>query len=1049
MAAPPLELSWRQIAALPAPDRIKYARQLLEEAGLAQPQRIAEAFSRLLDLPIFVIAAGRVAANLTRAGSPERAILAFEDAIHSLEAKRGDASPLFVDPILGLTIELTGASGRAARLLATDPALAIELGARMRYEEPAGPVRFAAAFQRILAAAKGDTESLDRLMRRYRNRQMLAIALRELREADVRQTAQQLADLASAALGTALIHHRSLLELEIGRPDPDCDAVIFGMGKLGGRELNFSSDIDLMYFYEHDEGRAGALSLHELFVKLFERTTVSIGRSTEHGFVFRVDLDLRPEGKSGAITNSLLSAERYYETWGRTWERAAWIKGRPVAGSDALGARILDMIRPFVYRRSFDLKAIEEIFRMKGKIDLARNRARPTASPEVDLKLGVGGIREIEFFVQAYQLLHGGRDPRLQQTNTLEALQQLEASGLVSARTRELLADAYLFLRKVEHRVQIVEEQQTHSLPSDPEALQSIARSLGFSAAADMVRALADYMGGVHEVFNGLIGRAQDDEPIPHEVELLTDPTVPEAERLRLLEAAGASDPATALANLGRAAVHPRSPFHPHAESAKRAFAQRFLAECLASPNVDRAVKHLADFFRALILHGSYLEGLSRPALRRGVARVLGASDLLARILVSNPALLPQVLLGETLPSRDALERDLKSRLEEPKGDLEQSLNVLRAIKQEETLRTAMADLAEVIDAEAVGERLSTLAEILIPVALELAEAEAFARYGAPYKSDGTRAELAIVAGGTLGAREMGYRSDVDLSVIYEGGGETSGGERAPITNAELFTRIAQRLLSFLTMRTPQGDLYPADMRLRPSGSKGTLVVSFDNFETYHQKTAQLWERQALVRARTIAGSPALRERVDRAIADAAYGAGPVQDGAQKIHEMRVRMERERSLPFRRRITRPRNRPEAREAVPARLLDLKLGRGGLIEAEFLVQYLLIQHGGSHPEIRSTSTRQALAKLGDARILPTARAHRLIRAIDRLRSAQNWVRLAQDAMIDHVDLRPESLRPLALAVGYQGERSQALFERDLLSDTGAIHLCYTEVLGVRD
>jgi [glutamine synthetase] adenylyltransferase / [glutamine synthetase]-adenylyl-L-tyrosine phosphorylase len=636
--------------------------------------------------------------------------------------------------------------------------------------------------------------------------------------------------------------------------------------------------------------------------------------------------------------------------------------------------------------------------------------------------------------VQALQLLHGGRNPTLRHANTLEALMRLEAAGHISTRTRVALADAYLLLRKVEHRVQIVEDRQTHTLPADPDARASFARSLGYETPEAMITVIERHMRRVHTIFSGLLGAAKEEEPIPPEVELAADAEAPEDQRVAALAKLGARDSHAALQNLARAGLHPRSPFHPHADAAKTKVALHLLAECALSPSFDRALRHLPDLMHSLIIHASYVEGLERPSLRRGVARVLGASDLLARILVSSPMLLPRVLLAETMPARDALERDLDTRLAEAsKDNVEQALAVLRHVKQEDTLRTAMADLADTITTTEVYERMTNLAEVIVTRALSLAEAEMVARYGEPLNADGTRAQLAIVAGGKLGAQEMGYRSDLDLSAIYEGSGDTVGAERAPITCGEFFTRVMQRLLSFLTMRMREGDLYPVDMRLRPSGSQGALVVSFENFRTYHQKSAALWERQALVRARTVAGDAGLRARVEEAIAHAAYEVGPVADAARKIHEMRVRMSKERS-------------PIEMRRKDLELFDLKLGDGGLVEAEFLVQYLLIQHGDIHPEIRTTSTRRALEALRDAGLLRPARARRVIQAYDRLRTLQSWLRIAHDEMIDHVDLSPDALRPLALAVGYQGESAQTQLRRDLLSDTAAIHLCYTEVLG---
>lgn len=1020
-------MDWLEVARLEPALRVKEVVGRLEAEGVAEAPKVAPVFSSLLELPVFAIGAGRVATALVRAGSPRRAILALSDCIERLEESRGDSSALFVDPILDIVVELTGASARSARLLASDPALAIELGTRRRQHEGASPIDFDAACRRIAERAGTDTEQFDRRLRRFRNRQMLRIALAELRDADVRETAAELADLASAAMQAALDHHYPILEAEYGTPDPPCEHVVIGMGKLGGRELNFSSDIDVIYLYEHDEGGAGELSMHQFFVKLFERATASIGRITAQGLVFRVDLDLRPEGRTGPLANSLSSAERYYETWGRTWERAAWIKGRAIAGDLAFGERVQSMMRPFVYRKSLDMSAIEDIVTMKEKIDAARKKAAFRGiGGGLDLKLGRGGIREIEFYVQAHQLLYGGRLPRLRVTNTLEALQLLEASGHVSAQKREALANAYLFLRKVEHRVQIVEEQQTHRLPTDEESRLPIARSLGFKTSEALVAALERHMTDVNETFTSLMGDERVQDTIPPQIDLVLDPMTPEEERVEALAAIGCVEPHAALANLMTAARPTRSPFHPGASSRATKIARRLLYECWKSPSVDRAMRHLPDLMRSIVIHGSYLEELERPALVRGVARVLGASDLLARILVSNPHLFGRVLFSAHLPSREALVATLDSRLATTQiDDIEARLQILRMLKQEELLRTAIADLAGALSAAEVTGRLTALAEVLIGAALELALDEMIARYGAPIDSG---AQIAVIAGGTLGARELGYLADVDLSVIYEGSGMTHGGARAAVTVGELYTRAVQRLLAFLAMRMQEGDLYPVDMRLRPSGAQGALVVSFENLQRYHQGVAQLWERQALVRSRTIAGSPALRDKVDAMLRSAAYDAPFPEDGAERIVEMREKMTKERAAKRRRHH---RERP----------FDLKLQAGGLVDAEFLVQYLVLQHGRTHPQLRTTSTRRALAALGQTKLIRPRRAERLIEAYDRIRKLQAWLRVMHDDILDHVDLERERLRPLALAVGFEGEDAAEICERTLMRDTALIRETY--------
>lgn len=1007
---------WHDLARCEVAERRRKIEAELLQSELHDAERVAQAFSSLLDHVEFVMAADRVVAHLHGVASPGRAALAMEDWVATMHAERGHSAPLFVEPALSIMLTLAGASTRAARHLATFPWIAIELAN--------GPIDESRDFSAALAPAIGQPQ-FDARLRRFRTRQLLRIALRELRGDDLRETAEEIADVAQVCMNAATEHHLRGLVEEHGPLSPPNAYAVIGMGKLGGRELNFSSDIDVIYFYEHDEGGAGDLTAHGFFVKLFERAQRSLSEVTEHGFVFRVDADLRPEGKKGALANSLASAERYYQAWGRTWERAAWIRARPVAGDPEFGAQVMEMMRPFVYRRAFDLEAIESIVSMKRRVDAERGRrGRSKIKQGRDLKLGLGGIREIEFFVQAHQLLHGGRNERLREVNTLVALQQLEAAGLVSAKVRAELGDAYLLLRRVEHRVQFVEEQQTHRLPTSAEALDPIARSLGYETGVALDAALRDRMAAVHEIFASLQPAAREEEPIPTAIIVAADPETDEDDRGSALRELGAAAPFAAAANIEAAARHPRSPFHPRAPHEGTQLARALLFECWRSPDFDRALRHLPDLVRGAIVHRGLFEQLRRPSLRRGVARVLGASDLLARILTSSPSLLPHVLIGEGLPTATALRAELDERLGAIGDDIESALSVLRSVKQESTLRTAMADMADLIDTEEVGHRLGDVAEALIHAALGLARRSMVERFGMPLGAD-----LVVVAGGTLGAFEMGYRTDLDLSFVYTGSGETTGGKRGKIRCAEYFTRLVQRFLQFLTLRTAQGDLYPVDMRLRPSGSQGPLVTSLERFEAYHQQAAQLWERQALVRCRTVAGPAPMRARVDDAIANAVYGLGPVADGRAQIARMRDRMLHERTK---------RRRGNGR--------DIKLGPGGLVEVEFLVQHLLIEHGRAVPSIRATSTRQALRKLQDAGLLAPDVAAVLLTGYDTLRKTQNWLRIAYDEMLDWVSFDAETLRSLALAVGWQGDEAGQHLARALEEQTAQIHAIYERLVG---
>ena len=672
------------------------------------------------------------------------------------------------------------------------------------------------------------------------------------------------------------------------------------------------------------------------------------------------------------------------------WERAAWIRARPVAGDLDLGHEVLSRLRPFVFRRSLDLDQVENLIQMKARIDRESGLRRRG----VDLKLGRGGIREAEFFVQAQQLLLGGREPRLRSNNTLEALRALTAGGHVSTRTREQLSAALELLRRVEHRVQMLDDHQTHVLPADTEMRTRVARSLGFSSAAELDTSISEQMQIIQQQFDALLGHVEDEDPSPPELEALLDDDSPHQTRIDAAHALGARRPEAAVAHIDAASRVRGGPLHRNAPLAMRRIGERLVRDCLESPDADRALGHLPDLLRGLSAHSSYIRELEHASVRRGVAQLLGTSDMLARILVHQPPLIPIVLRTSQRRSRTEMEDAVDFALAGSGDDLETQLDVLRRFKREELLRTAVADLGGELSLETVDARLTALAETLLQRVVDLALREARARYGE--LPDGG---LVIVAGGAMGAAEMSYKSDLDLSAIYVGQGQTTGGAREPVTAAELYTRVLQRVIAFLTMPLASGDLYPVDLRLRPSGRQGALVTSLEAFQAYHAKRAQLWERQALVRSRPVYGPEALQARVARAIDTAAYDGPPPVPG--EIRDMRERLG------------------EANRGASASEDDLKLGPGGLIELQFLVQLWLLIHGRDHPELRTTRTRVALGRLAERGFIEDATAALLVGAHDRLRQALNFRRLvSEDA---------SSLRPDQPTTGELGELGMSLAE----------------------
>jgi [glutamine synthetase] adenylyltransferase / [glutamine synthetase]-adenylyl-L-tyrosine phosphorylase len=847
------------------------------------------------------------------------------------------------------------------------------------------------------------------LLRRFRNREYLRLGARELGFGTFDQVGRELSALASVCVDFALVRLRAELAARHGEPLRDdgrpCRFVVFGMGKLGGDELNFSSDIDLLYLYETDRGAAGALTLHELFARLSERLTAAISDVTDEGFCFRVDLRLRPEGTRGPVTNSLGAAERYYEAWGRPWERQAWLKARAIAGDRDLGDEALAMLAPFVWPRSSGAGVIDAVHALMTRI-----RAE-LASPG-DVKLGPGGIREIEFFVQALELVHGGRQPTLRERGTLRALDKLLFAGLTSEREHRALADAYLFLRRVEHRLQLDEGRQTHAVPDDDARRALVARRLGFEDVAGLDAALAAHRARVSEIY-ATLGAPESAPPAPVAA-LLDGDRAAAAAALRELGFANAEASADEIVLLR---AKPWSPFAPSAPPEVAPLAPVLLEEVAASPDPDLALRRLVDLVgrRGASATIWRLMAMHRP-LARLVVSLFGTSEFLAKQLLAHPDLIEPLSAGETRPERTRAELDatLARALAAAGDDEEAQLNALRRVKNEELLRIGLFDVAGELTVARVSAQLSDLADAIVAAALDVIAPVTFRKWGAP------RTPLAVVALGKLGARELTYSSDLDVVFLYGDEGTSQGGREA--THFETYSRLAQRLIHALGAFLEEGRLFVVDTRLRPSGEKGALVTSLEGFRAYHAGSAaggaQLWERQALIKARTVAGDRALGAAVEAVAAEHVYGAaggasagagagaaGGDADGtmAREIGRLRARMEKEL----------------ARET--AHRFDIKVGRGGIADVEFLVQYLQLRDGPRLPALRVRATADAIAALRAAGVLDAGDADALGESYAFLRRLENRLRIVHDRSMNQITDEPGELDTLARRLGYH-ERS---------------------------
>ncbi len=885
----------------------------------------------------------------------------------------------------------------------------------------------------------GTEEEIKAALRRMKLREVARIAARDLaRLADLPEVTGDLAALASAALEGAVRFARRQLAARFGAPlvEPgggarrECGFVVMGMGKLGAFELNFSSDIDLIFLYETDRGmtEGGAegkpLSLHQFFVRLSEQVARIISEVTEDGFVFRVDLRLRPEGTRGDLANSLRSAEIYYESWGQTWERAALIKARPVAGNAAVGEEFLRVIAPFVYRKHLDFTAIEEIKELKDRIDAAAARRRREGK---DLKLGTGGIREIEFFVQAHQLIYGGKNPALRLRGTVEALRELEGIGVVTDRERAGLEAAYVFLRSLEHRIQVFRERQTHVLPHGEADLLRLARAMGLKDSEALAAETDRHTGDVRSVYDRLFRGGPQEAPaeVSPEVQALLEQEAEGADSLSRLARMGFSDPAAAARNLAMLREGP--PFTRLSARARRyldKIAPLILERVVRTPDPDMALAHTERFLSAIGARTMFYALLyENRKVIDVLVRLFGSSRFLSGYLLRHPELLDTFLRKDLAPlvkTKSALRRELGEALAAC-ADFEQEMDELRRFKNLETLRIGIHDLGGVLALEEGMFQLSALAEVLLAGALALARREARKRFGVPVLPGGGEAAFCVLGMGKLGAEELSYHADLDIIFVYSGAGETvpppegEAGEFRKVTNHEYFARVAQRLISILTTVTREGYVYRLDTRLRPSGNAGPLVSSLAAFERYHEESAQLWERQALLKCRFVAGDREFGKRMEETIGRFIYDRPLPPGAAAEIHRLRMRMETELGK------------------ERADRLNLKVGRGGIVDVEFAVQYLQFLHGPGNASLRARATLKALYELRLAGVIGEEEFRAMDEGYRFLRGLEVRLRLAHDASIEQFD--PSALSP------EEAERYR--------KETDRIRGIYLRILGISD
>jgi glutamate-ammonia-ligase adenylyltransferase len=832
----------------------------------------------------------------------------------------------------------------------------------------------------MLARIEDPTEALN-IVRRWKRRETLRIATRDLLRRETVQTATaQISDLASVAIEAALaIVTKPLLDAGQRESAPGTFVVI-GMGKLGGRELNYSSDIDLIYVY--DTADPGDDAAREFFQRLGRKLTSALGDHTEESYLYRVDLRLRPGAASGLIAYSLEEYDEYYTGYGETFERCALIKARPIAGDPDLGRRFMTRVQPFVYRKYLDRAALEELARYKARSD----RALGTRSDARNVKAGRGGIREVELFTQLLQLTYGGQNPRLRQPGTLEALDALVGAGLVTGQVARELGHAYVFLRSVEHRLQLVQENQTHRMSDEALEMTISARRLGLGSSEDLEKHLGAYRDRVHEIYRDLFEHRKDASGFSaRQFFRILNGEIPEAAAIEFLQAQGLGEDGAVLEAIGSlnaatAASH-ASPVTRNVLANLLAALLPRLGDCARPGQVLTRLEQLATatggpalFYRSLLEH---------QALREGVLLVLDSGDLPAMRLIRYPELLDSLILHaddlDTVGRKMAAALDQRAEL-----DRDARMSQVRRLKHLEEFKIVFEWLAGG-NLGILQDKLSVLAELCV---------ERAARWHAPESVE--RHAWAIMALGKLGGFELDVHSDLDLVVFYEGDSDDS-------RTFEQYQAFVAAMQSFLDQPTSEGIVYRVDTRLRPEGRKGSLAIPVSMFQRYLETRAELWERLAWTRCRPLAAPAALADRIQALVTGFVYGPWSTRLPAY-ARDVRTRMERELAQESDRR------------------LDFKVGKGGLADIDFALQLIQIREGHRRPEFRVPGTRQLLALLPSTSYLSSEEAEHLRRAHLFLRSLEMMVRMDQDsngswmstdpATLDRLGVRLEFARPAA-------------------------------------
>jgi len=834
--------------------------------------------------------------------------------------------------------------------------------------------------------------ALMQALRLFRQKHMTRIAWRDLIAPEkysattTAQTLKNLTDLAEACVDSTLEYLYQDQCEQIGVPKnvkgEQQRLIVLGMGKLGGHELNFSSDIDLIFFFPEEGETQGKRTLanSQFFTRLGQRFIKILNDITADGFVFRVDMRLRPYGDSGPLVMSFAGMEQYYQTQGRDWERYAMIKARVIGGDRVAGQELMDMLRPFIYRRYLDFGAFESIREMKALINTEIKRK----GNENNIKLGEGGIREIEFIGQTFQLIRGGGENELQIRSILSVLKLLSEKGHMSKHATDELTESYIYLRRLENRLQMYADGQTHNLPDDELLQQSMVLAMGFESWHELLEKTSFHRQRVHAHFNDVFAVPQIEEGSESEsinpfvslwrsdlddedaIEILQEQNILDCEEV--VRQLNAFKQSTLIQSLGGASRKRLDNLMP-----------LLIDELVALENAGEVMLRLLNLLQAIVRRSVYLALLIEyPIALTQLVTLCNASPWVANLLMRYPILLDELLDPRTLyeiPTKKQLIHELDAVLAQAADDEERQMEALRKYKQAHVLRIAAMDIGAAVSVFDVSEQLTAVGEALLEESCRLAWLHLLARHGKPKcVIDGKEYEptMAVVAYGKMGGRELSYSSDLDIVFLHDSKGEQqyTDGEK-PLDNSTFFARLAQRVVHIISMQTANGRLYEVDTRLRPDGAAGMLVSSLDSFELYQREKAWVWEHQALIRARMVVGNAHLDEEFDRIRRSVLNKSRNLDDLKKEVVEMRQKM---------------RDSLGSKGKDKSEKFHLKQDTGGIVDIEFIVQYAVLANAAKHCDLLDhTSTRQLLNALLEHEILDISQVSKLSEAYELYRS----------------------------------------------------------------